>query len=170
MYYEVNGSSALQEEYIEIQVEGQVEEQVKEAPQPEKKPVVRRRPRKRGLSGEKKAAIFMSTLAASALAAVVLTLMASLNTGYRTLDQKKQELSSLEAKVEQLASETEGAAVISATEEQAAEMGLYKISRDQIVYISLENTDSGEILAEDNSNVGISAFFNKVAAIAEYFY
>ena len=160
MYYEVNGSSALQEEYIEEQAK----------PQPKKEPVVTRRTRKRGLTGEKKAAIFMSTLAASALAAVVLTLMASLNTGYRTLDQKKQELSALEAKVEQLASETEGAAVITATEERAAELGLYKINRDQIVYISLESTDRGEILAEDNSNVGINAFFNKVAAIAEYFY
>lgn len=162
MYYEVNGSSALQEEYIE--------EQVTEAPKPKKKPVVRRRSHKRGLTGEKKAAIFVSTLAASALAAVVLTLMANLNTGYRTLDQKKQELSDLEAQVEQLASETEGAAAIAATEEQAAEMGLYKMSRDQIVYITLDSTDSGEILAEDNSNVGINAFFNKVAAIAEYFY
>ena len=159
MYYEVNGSNALQEEIIEEYV-----------PQPKKKPAVRRSPRKRGLTGEKKAAIFMSTLAVAAVAALVLTLMAILNTGYRTLDQKKQELSALEAKVEQLYSETEGAAVITATEDQAAELGLYKISRDQIVYISLDNTDSGEILAEDNSNVGINAFFNKVAAIAEYFY
>ena len=158
MYYEVNGSSALQEEYVQ------------EVPRPKKKPVARRKPRKRGLTGEKKAAIFMSTLAMAALAAVVLTLMASLNTGYRTLDKKKQELSALEARVDQLYSETEGAAVITATEEQAAEMGLYKVNRDQVVYISLDNTDSGEILAEDNSNVGINAFFNKVAAIAEYFY
>ena len=167
VYYEVNGSSALQEEVIEEIVE---EQHIEEVSEPQKKPVTRRRPRKRGLTGEKKAAIFMSTLAASALAAVVLTLMANLNTGYRTLNQKKQELNALEARVEQLASETEGAAVVTATEEQAAEMGLYKINRDQIVYISLDNTDSGEILAEDNSNVGINAFFNKVAAIAEYFY
>lgn len=165
MRYEVQGSNALQEKILQEEL---VEEYA--VPQPEEQPVVRRRPRQRGLTGQKKAAILARVIAISVMAMVIQVLMANLNTNYRILSQKKQELSSLEAQVEQLASETEGAAVIAATEEQAAEMGLYKVNRDQIVYITLDGTDSGQVLAEDNSNVGVKAFFNKVAAIAEYFY
>ena len=164
--HDTDGSNALKEEYI---VDGSAALQP-EVAVPAKKPAVRRRPRKRGLTGERKALIVLCTLTLALLSGIVLTLMANLNTGYRTLSQKKNELSALEAKVEQLASETEGAAVVAASEEKAAEMGLYKVTRDQVIYISLDGDDSGEILAEDNSNVGIRAFFNKVAAIAEYFY
>ena len=166
MRYEVQGSNALQEEII-LQEEATPEFVI---PEPEETPVVRRRPRSRGLTGQRKAAIFGIIIAVSAMAMIIQVLMANLNTNYRILSQKKQELSNLEAQVEQLASETEGAAIIAATEEQAAELGLYKVNRDQVVYISLDDTDSGHVLAEDNSNVGVNAFFNKVAAIAEYFY
>ena len=165
MRYEVQGSNALQEEILQEEVTPEFV-----IPEPEEPVVVRRKRRARGLTGQKKAAIFGMIIAVSAMAMIIQVLMANLNTNYRILSQKKQELSSLEARVEQLASEAEGAAVIAATEEQAAELGLYKVNRDQVVYISLDDTDSGQVLAEDNSNVGINAFFNKVAAIAEYFY
>ncbi len=156
--YENDGSNALKQEY-EYQV-------------PEKEPKRISAPvrRKRGLTGRQKAAIFMCTIAVSLLALCVLTMMASLNADYRILSQKKSELKKLEAQVEQLSSKTEGAAVAAATEEQAAEMGLYRAGKDQTVYITLDNDDGGRILAEDNSNSGIKAFFNKVAVIAEYFY
>lgn len=164
--YEVNGSNALKNEYI---TDGSAA--LKEEPRrPARRPAAKTAHRKRGLTGERKAFIFMTVLIVSAMAAMFLTLTAMLNTGYRNLSQKKDQLSALEAKVEQLTSETEGAAVVTATEEQAAEMGLYKASRDQVVYISLDGEDGGEVLAEDDSNEGLNAFFNKVAAIAEYFY
>ncbi len=157
--YENQGSNALKDEVLY------------EIPQPRtavQQPKIKKR--KRGLTGRQKAAIFMCTISVAALALLFQTLMANLNSNYRILSQKKQELSQLEAQVEQLSSETEGAAVIAATEEQAAELGLYKAGKDQIVYITLDNSDGGKILAEDNSNSGIRAFFNKVAVIAEYFY
>ena len=163
--YEVQGSNALQEAYVPEEL---VEESVVQTPK--KKPSARRVPRKRGLTGQKKAAIMGVVLALSVMAFIVQVLMANLNTNYRILSQKKKELSGLEAQVEQLASETEGAAVVTVTEEQAAELGLYKADKDRVVYISLDDTDSGQVLAEDDSNVGLHAFFNKVAAIMEYFY
>ena len=160
--FEVRGSSALQQEVV-VEVPQGGQEHRSRRP-------VRRKASKRGLTGQRKAVIMLCIFAVSAMAAVVLVLMANLNTNYRILGQQKREPSSLEAQVEQLASETEGAAVVAATEEQAAELGLYKAGKDQVVYISLDDTDSGRVLAEDDSNVGIHAFFNKVKAIAEYFY
>lgn len=163
--YEVQGSNALQEAYVQ---EAQEEEAILEVPKQQEEP--HRRPRKRGLTGQKKAAIMGVIFALSAMALVIQMLMANLNTNYRILSEKKRELNNVEAQVEQLYSETEGASVVAVTEEEAAELGLYKVNRDQVVYISLDDEDSGRVLAEDNSNVGIRAFLNKVAAIAEYFY
>lgn len=160
--YEVQGSNALQEAYVP---EAQVEEVVLEVPRQQEKS----RPRRRTLTGQKKAAIMGVIFALSAMAFVIQVLMANLNTNYKILSEKKGELSRLEAQVEQLASETEGAAVVTVTEEDAAELGLYKVTKDQVVYISLDGEDGGRVLAEDDSNVGLRAFFNKIAAIAEYF-
>ncbi len=157
--YENDGSSALKEAYT-----------YEEVNRPKKVSDPKRRPRRRGITGEQKAAIFVSVIAVSMMALAVLSLMANLNTSYKTLNEKKNQLSSLESQVEQLSSKAEGAAAFAATEEQAAELGLYKPGKEQIVYIELDSADEGEILAEDNSNSGIRAFFNKVAAIAEYFY
>ncbi len=160
--FEVRGSSALQQETV-IEVP-QVEQE------PRRQRPVRSKTRKRKLTGRKKAVIVLCIFAVSAMAAVVLILMANLNTNYRILSRQKAELANIEAQVEQLASETEGASVVAVTEEQAAELGLYKAGKDQVVYITLDDADSGRVLAEDDSNVGINAFFNKVKAIAEYFY
>lgn len=165
----INGSNALKEEFP-VNGSSALKEAYAEPERPARKPQTRRHPRRRGLTGQGKAAIFVATVALAVMASFVLTLMASLNTGYRTLGQKKDELTALEVQVDQLAAETEGASMVTASEEKAAEMGLYKVNRDQVVYISLDDEDSGEILAEDDSNVGMNAFFNKIAAIAEYFY
>ncbi len=158
--YENDGNNALKQyEYIEVPAESTPRHKKEETP------ASRRR-----VTAQKKALLMVCTLAVFAMAAIFLMFRAVLNTEYRTLSQKKDELSSVESKVEQLSSEIEGSGGVMAIDEKAAEMGLHEAYGSQIVYISLDSTDKGEVLAEDNSNSGIRLFFNKVAAIAEYLY
>ncbi len=155
--FETDGSNALKREY-------ELEEQ-SESLRPKRRPSV-----KKGLSAGNKAAMLAAVTALFILAFTVLIFKAALNTEYKSLSEKKDELSNVTSQVEQLTSELEGASGIVAVDEKAAEMGLQSASSDQIVYISLDDADKGKILAEDKSGRGIHLFFNKVAAIMEYLY
>ncbi len=157
--FETDGSNALKREY-------ELPEQQNERQQPKRRPSGK----KKGLSARNKAAMLAAVAALFILAFTVLIFKAALNTEYKNLSAKKAELNDVTSKVEQLTSELEGAGGIVAVDEKAAELGLQSASSDQIVYISLDDSDKGEILAEDKSGRGIHLFFNKVAAVMEYLY
>lgn len=156
--FESNGSNALKREY---EYELPVEREKKIAKRPKKS---------RKLSPRNKASLVAGVAVLFALAFIVLMFKAVLNTEYKNLSTQKAELERLTSEVEQLNSQIEGSGSLVAVEEKAAELGLVSASEGQIVYLSLDNTDKGEILAEDKSNRGIHLFFNKVAVIAEYLY
>ncbi len=128
------------------------------------------KPRQRQLTSQQKSAVVAVTIALFAMALTVLMFKAELNTDYKELSQSKERLETLSSRAEQLSSEIEGGGSLVAVEEKAAELGLQQASESQKVYISLGGEDSGEILAEDSGTGGLSQFFNKVAAIAEYLY
>ncbi len=128
------------------------------------------KPRQRQMSSQQKSAVVAVTIALFAMALTVLMFKAELNTNYKELSQSKDKLAVLSSRVEQLSSEIEGGGSLVAVEEKAAELGLSQAEQSQIVYITLGGKDSGEILAEDGGTRGLSQFFNKVAAIAEYLY
>lgn len=153
--FESNGSNALKREYEYYEA-------------PKKKVAVKKQPKK--LSAVNKMYMLAGVGILFGLAFIVLLLKAGLNLEYKNLSAKKTELTKLTAEIEHINSEIEGSGSIAAIEEKATEMGLVSASESQVVYLSLDNTDKGEILAEDNSNKGIHLFFNKVALVAEYLY
>lgn len=176
--FENDGSNALKPEILPIpeflpdmnepQAETELERVAEEAARRQKKRAPGKK--KKQLTSQKKFALMAITVTIFMMALTVLMFKAELNTQYRNLTATKNELSSLSSRVEQLSSEIEGSGSIVAIEEKAAELGLRQADSSQIVYISLDNTDHGEVLAEDKSTGGLSLFFNKVAAIAEYLY
>lgn len=157
--FENNGTSALKP-YEEYELPAQKKKKVKHGSA---------KKTKKGLSAQSKASIVAAVVAVFAMAAVILMFKAVLNTEYKALSKQKAELERVSSRVERLSSEIEGSSVV-AIEEKAAEMGLMEADKSQIVYISLNSVDSGEVLAEDSANHGLNLFFNKIAAIAEYLY
>ncbi len=170
--YENSGSNALKEYGYAIP-EWEAPEQKSSARRPKKgaeASQASKKAQKRALTAQMKFAVCLVTAAVFAMAFTVLMFKATLNTEYKTLSERKAQLSDLTSQVEQLSSEIEGRNVISAVDEKATEMGLHQADKEQIVYITLDSGDSGEVLAEDGSNRGLRLFFNKIAAIAEYLY
>ncbi|MCH5187448.1 MAG: hypothetical protein J1F63_03525 [Oscillospiraceae bacterium] len=176
--FENDGSNALKPEILPVpeflperpepQVETELERAAEEAAKRQKKRAPGKK--KQRLSSQKKFALMTITVTLFMMALTVLMFKAELNTQYRNLTVTKNELGSLASRVEQLSSEIEGSGSIVAIEEKAAELGLRQADSSQIVYISLDNADHGEVLVEDKSTGGLNLFFNKVAAIAEYLY
>lgn len=177
--FENDGSNALKQEALplvepfaepELSPERDVERAADRAAKRKKQRMAAEKAKKRQLTAQRKGAIVMAAVAVFSMALVVLMFKAELNTEYRNLSFKKDELSGLSSRVEQLSSEIEGGGSLVAIEEKAAEMGLYQADDSQLVYISLGLTDSGEVLAEDSGTGGLNLFLNKVAAVAEYLY
>ena len=54
-------------------------------------------------------------------------------------------------------------------EQEAQRLGLRPPMKNQIKYISLGNTDNGEVLKTEETNV-LSAFINRMSVILEYLY
>ena len=54
-------------------------------------------------------------------------------------------------------------------EQEAARLGLKPPAKNQIKYTSLGNTDNGEVLKAEETNM-LNAFINRISVILEYLY
>jgi len=160
MYTE--GSSALKTEYYTSDTpkktrdrEGRAE-RAKEALQ-----------RKRTLALKKR--IVGAMLIGFALCFIVLFRYATITAEYNKLSETKAELELITAKVVEKQVKVDGNMDPKRLEQEAARLGLRPPAKSQIEYISLGNTDNGEVLKVEEKS-SFSAFIDRVSVILEYLY
>lgn len=110
-----------------------------------------------------------SILVAFAMAFVVLFRYAAITEEYNTLTKARAELELINAKVVEKQVKAEGNMDPKRVEQEAARLGLKPPAKNQIKYISLGNTDNGEVLKQEETGT-FTAFINRVSVILEYLY
>ncbi len=123
--------------------------------------------RKRVLRMKKR--IVGTMLLAFAMSFIVLFRYAAITAEYNKLSHTKEELELMTAKVVEKQVKAEGNMDPKRVAQEAERLGLQQPAKSQIAYISLGNTDNGEVLkAEEKSS--FSAFINRASVILEYLY
>lgn len=110
-----------------------------------------------------------SILVAFAMAFIVLFRYAAITEEYSTLTKAREELELINAKVVEKQVKAEGNMDPKRVEQEAARLGLKPPAKNQIKYISLGNTDNGEVLKQEEAGT-FTAFINRVSVILEYLY
>ena len=110
-----------------------------------------------------------SILVAFAMAFVVLFRYAAITEEYNTLTKARADLELINAKVVEKQVKAEGNMDPKRVEQEAARLGLKPPAKNQIKYISLGNTDNGEVLKQEETGT-FTAFINRVSVILEYLY
>lgn len=105
----------------------------------------------------------------SSMAFLLLFRYATIAKEFSTLTETKNELAGISAQVVEKQMEAEGNVDPKRIEQEAERLGLSQPTKDQIKYISLGNSDNGEVLKTENKSV-VSAFINRLAGILEYLY
>lgn len=113
--------------------------------------------------------IVCSILVAFAMAFTVLFRYAAITEEYNELTQARAELELINAKVVEKQVKAEGNMDPKRVEQEAARLGLKPPAKNQIKYISLGNTDNGEVLKQEETG-SFTAFINRVSVILEYLY
>lgn len=101
------------------------------------------------------------------MAFVVLLRYAAITKEFSELSKAKDQLELINAKVVEKQMEAEGNLDPKKIEQEAEKLGLCQPANSQIKYISLGNTDCGEVLKTEKPN-GLSAFINRISVILEY--
>lgn len=113
--------------------------------------------------------IVSSILVAFMMAFIVLFRYAAITEEYNTLTKARAELDLINAKVVEKQVKAEGNMDPKRVEQEAARLGLKPPAKNQIKYISLGNTDNGEVLKHEETGT-FTAFINRVSVILEYLY
>lgn len=152
-----DGSNALKSEYYTYT-------------SPKKSPVAKRKessaPARRNVRLLKKRVVLAVALTFM-MAFVVTMRYAAITKEYSELTAAKQQLELLNAKVVEKQMKAEGNLDPKKIQQEAQRLGLSQPAKSQIKYISLGNTDSGEVLKTEEPN-GLSAFINRASVILEY--
>ena len=155
-----DGTSALKTEYYE-NVPQKTEVQKAKAPKKTSvKPKNTRMIKKR----------IVCTIALVFLMAVtVLLRYAVIAKEFGELTKARAELELINAKVVEKQVKAEGNLDPKKIDQEAERLGLQQPVQSQIKYISLGNTDNGEVLKAEETN-SLNAFINRVSGILEYLY
>lgn len=103
------------------------------------------------------------------MALTVLIRYAVIAKDYGELTQAREELELINAKVVETQMKAEGNLDPKKVDQEAQRLGLQQPDESQIKYISLGNTDNGEVLKTEEVSA-FSAFINRVSVILEYLY
>jgi hypothetical protein len=152
-----DGSSALKTEYYEYPSVGKKAEE--------------------GVKGRNKASgvnvrllkkrVVALVLLAFTMAFVVTLRYALIAKEFGKLSETKDQLELISAKVVETQMKAEGNLDPKKVEQEAQRLGFSHPAKDQIKYISLGNTDNGEVLKTEKPS-GLSAFINRASVILEY--
>lgn len=141
-------------------------------------------PEKRSRAGEKKSHSVKSSrkkmrmlkkrivsliLITFAMAFAVLFRYATITEEYNKLTQARADLELINAKVVEKQVQAEGNLDPKRIEQEAERLGLKPPAKSQVKYISLGNTDNGEVLKSEEIST-FSAFINRISVILEYLY
>ena len=113
--------------------------------------------------------IVAAVMLAFSMAFLVLFRYAAIAKEFSTLTQAREELELVNARVIATQIEADGNIDPKVIEREAERLGMRQPSKNQIKYISLGNTDNGEVLKNEKANA-LSAFINSVSGILEYLY
>lgn len=100
---------------------------------------------------------------------MVLLGYANITAEYNKLTRAKEELELISAKVVEKQVKAEGNQDPKKIEQEAIRLGLRPPAKNQIQYISLGNTDNGEVVKLEEKS-SFSAFINRASVILEYLY
>ena len=153
----IKGSSALKTEYYTY------DETNKGKTAPAKKAYSRKKAK------EIKKRIVAAAMLVFTMAFVVLFRYGAIAKEYSELSSARAELELINAKVVETRMKAEGNLDMKKIEQEAQRLGLRPPMKNQIKYISLGNTDNGEVLKTEETNV-LSAFINRMSVILEYLY
>ncbi len=103
------------------------------------------------------------------MAFVILTRYAAIAKEFSELSKTRSELALINAQVVETRVKAEGNIDPKKIELEAQRLNLHQPAKSQIKYISLGNTDNGEVLKAEKTN-GFSAFINRISVILEYLY
>ena len=104
-----------------------------------------------------------------AMAFVVLFRYAAITEEYDKLTDARSKLELINAKVVEKKVQAEGNMDPKRIEMEAERLGLKPPAKNQVKYISLGNTDNGEVLKTEEPGAP-SAFINRMSVILEYLY
>ena len=88
---------------------------------------------------------------------------------FDALSEARSELELIDAKIVEKQMAAQGNLDPKRVAQEAERLGLRPPAKNQIKYISLGNTDNGEVLKTEQTNT-LSAFINRVSVILEYLY
>ncbi len=155
-----DGTSALKPEYYENVPEKTEVQKVKVpekiAPNPKKARMIKKR-------------VICALALAFFMAITVLLRYAVIAKEYGELTKTRAELELINAKVVEKQVQAGGNLDPKKIEQEAERLGLQQPAQSQIEYISLGNTDNGEVLKAEETNA-LNAFINRVSGILEYLY
>lgn len=162
-----NGSSALKTEYYTY------EEPKKNAASPVKRAAAKNETIKKTYNKKKikemKKRVVAAAMLVFTMAFIVLFRYGAIAKEYSELSAARAELELIGAKVVETRMEAEGNLDMKKIEQEAQRLGLRPPMKNQIKYISLGNTDNGEVLKTEETNA-LSAFINRMSVILEYLY
>ncbi len=103
------------------------------------------------------------------MAMTVLIRYAVIAKDYGELTKAREELDLINAKVVETQMKAEGNLDPRKVDQEALRLGLQQPEKSQVKYISLGNTDNGEVLKTEETGA-FSAFINRLSVILEYLY
>ena len=103
------------------------------------------------------------------MAFILLFRYAAITKEFSELTKKKEELSLIDAQVIEMQMIAKSNLDPKRIGQEAERLGLHQPAKGQIKYISLGNTDNGEVLKAEKTNT-FSAFINRVSVILDYLY
>lgn len=113
--------------------------------------------------------IVLAIALAFAMALTVLIRYAVIARDYGELTKSREQLDLINAKVVETQMKAEGNLDPKKVDQEAQRLGLQQPTESQKKYISLGNTDNGEVLKTEETGT-FSAFINRVSVILEYLY
>lgn len=156
-------SNALKNEYYTHKRTGKSEVKKNSAPN------VKRGGKKAKAAVLRKQKMVASVMMLAIMAFTVLFRYAAIAREFSSLTEMKNELNLINAQVVEKEIEAGGNVDPKRIESEAERLGLHQPTEDQKVYISLGNTDNGEILKNETPGV-MSAFISRISVILEYLY
>ncbi len=155
-----DGTSALKKEYYDEVSSAETTKREVKSPISIKKPINARLVKKR---------VVCAIALAFVLAFTVILRYAIIAKEFNELTDAREELELINAKVVEKQVIAEGNLDPKKIDQEAARLGLQQPAEDQMKYVSLGNSDNGEVLKTEEPNA-FSAFINRVSVILEYLY
>ncbi|MBQ8808392.1 MAG: hypothetical protein IJZ81_03710 [Clostridia bacterium] len=165
----IEGSNAYKTEYYTYDAPVKREEKIKNLPKKKSSVAAERAAakarRKKVVRMKKRAICAVGIL--FVMAFTILIRYAAITQEFDELTKTKAELELVSAQVVEKKMQAEGNLDPKRIEQEAERLGLRPPSKEQIRYISLGNTDNGEVLKTEETS-GLSAFINRMSVILEY--